>query len=436
MPGGRTGAHRGTSAWPVPFWATGTWSGAGTGTRRAGPRRAAPPPPVPPAPGPRVPAQPPGSRAAARHARAADRPDALRQLLPRALVVAFLAGGSYTYLAADKTVELTVDGVPRTLHTFADDVPELLDEEHVPVGDHDLVAPGRHAALHDGDTVAVRYGRPLDVTLDGTPQRLWTTARTVEEALRQLGVRADGAHLSASRSATIARHGLRLEVRTERTVTFLADGREHTVRTNAGTVREAARQAGISFGPHDTTSVDPDSFPRDGQTVSVLRITGTTHIREEPVPFRTVVHPDPDEFTGTRVVVTPGRPGVREVVYTQRTVNGVAERPRLVGFRLLRPPVDRVVRAGTRPLPTSVAGADHLNWSGLARCEAGGHPDAVDPSGTYGGLYQFDSRTWHALGGTGRPQDAPATEQTYRAKKLYVQRGAAAWPVCGGRLHH
>jgi hypothetical protein len=59
----------------------------------------------------------------------------------------------------------------------------------------------------------------------------------------------------------------------------------------------------------------------------------------------------------------------------------------------------------------------------------------VDPSGTYGGLYQFDTRTWHALGGSGRPQDAPAAEQTLRAKKLYARRGASAWPHCGPRLH-
>lgn len=62
-------------------------------------------------------------------------------------------------------------------------------------------------------------------------------------------------------------------------------------------------------------------------------------------------------------------------------------------------------------------------------------PNAVDASGTYGGLYQFDQRTWRNLGGRGRPQDASAKEQTYRAKRLYIQRGASPWPVCGRKLH-
>ncbi|GAA2935560.1 hypothetical protein GCM10020221_34180 [Streptomyces thioluteus] len=142
------------------------------------------------------------------------------------------------------------------------------------VGEHDIVAPGRDHDLTAGDRVVVRYGRPVTLTLDGERRQVWTTARTVDGALRQLGVRAEGAYLSASRSAPISRRGLDLDVRTERTVTFVADGHEHTLRTNAATVREAVRQAGIVLHGQDTASVDPDSFPRDGQTISIMRITG------------------------------------------------------------------------------------------------------------------------------------------------------------------
>ncbi|PAK22352.1 resuscitation-promoting factor, partial [Streptomyces sp. alain-838] len=75
-----------------------------------------------------------------------------------------------------------------------------------------------------------------------------------------------------------------------------------------------------------------------------------------------------------------------------------------------------------------------LDWQALAACESGGRPHAVDPSGTHGGLYQFDTATWRGLGGEGRPEDATPAEQTYRAKKLYVRSGADAWPHCGARL--
>lgn len=361
--------------------------------------------------------------------------DTWRRIVPQALVVAFLAGGTTAFVAADKSVRLTVDGVPRSLHTFADGVDELLAAEDLGVGPHDLVAPARGSALDDGEDIVVRYGRPLRLTLDGERRQVWTTSRTVEGALRQLGIRAEGAHLSAPRTTPVPRSGLTLDVRTERGVTFLADGRETTVRTNAATIQEALDQAGITLHGQDATSVPPTAFPRDGQIVTVLRITGTREVREERIPYEIQRVRDDDLFAGTEVVERVGRPGTRRVTYGLRTVNGVRQKPRRLADEIVRAPVDRLVKVGTKALPDSVAGADGLDWGALAQCESGGRPGATDPSGTYGGLYQFDVRTWQALGGSGRPQDAAGTEQTYRAKKLYVQRGATPWPHCGRRLY-
>ncbi|MFF7974091.1 ubiquitin-like domain-containing protein [Streptomyces sp. NPDC007905] len=385
---------------------------------------------------PGAPAAAGGRAARRRRARSIERPEsALRRLLPQALVVAFLAGGTTAFVAKDKAIELSVDGRPRTLHTFADDVSELLAEEGVRVGEHDMVAPATGTALASGDEVAVRYGRPVRLTLDGEPREVWTTARTVDGALREIGVRSQGAYLSTSRSQGIGRAGLALDVRTERAVTIMADGRTRTIRTNAATVREAVEEAGITLHGQDTTSVPPSSFPRDGQTVTVLRVRGVREVREELIPFGEERTADPSLFKGTEVVERPGRPGLRRVTYFLRTVNGVRDKPRREKSEVVRGPRKQVVKVGTKPRPYSVRGADHLDWHGLAVCESGGRPEAVDPSGTYGGLYQFDTRTWHSLGGSGRPQDASAQEQTFRAKKLYLRRGATPWPHCGARLH-
>ncbi|MEU1402127.1 ubiquitin-like domain-containing protein [Streptomyces sp. NPDC005728] len=377
-----------------------------------------------------------GRAARRRKARYAERPEsAVRRLLPQALVVAFLAGGTTAFVAKDKAIELNVDGSRQTLHTFADDVSEVLAEKGVRVGAHDLVAPAPGVPLTSGDEVAVHYGRPVRLTLDGAQREVWTTAHTVDGALRELGVRPEGAYLSASRSKSIGRAGLALDVRTERAVTVMADGRTRTIRTNAASVREAIEEAGVTLHGEDITSVPPDSFPRDGQTVTVLRVTGTREVHEEQIPFQVERTEDPSLFTGTEVVEQAGEPGLRRVTYFLRTVNGVREKPRPEKSEVVRKPRKQRVKVGTKPKPHSVHGADHLNWRGLAACESGGRPHAVDPSGSFGGLYQFDALTWQSLGGSGRPQDASAEEQTLRAKKLYVRRGASPWPHCGARLH-
>lgn len=357
-----------------------------------------------------------------------------RRLVPQALVVAMLAGGTGAGAAGAATVRLSVDGAARTVRTAASDVAGVLREQGIAVGAHDLVAPAPGHPLHDGDAVAVRYGRPLALTLDGRRRRVWTTATSVSAALRQLGVRADGAVLDASRGAAIGRRGLALDVRTLRRVTVVADGRAHVVRTHAVTARGAVADAGVLLAAEDVLAPAPDTFPDDGRTLTVHRVRDSVTVRREPVPYRTVRRADARLPRGTRVVDVHGRAGVRELSYAVRTVDGVPGAPRPLGSGVVRPPVTEVVRVGTRPVPAAPAAGGGLNWAALAACESGGRPHAVDPSGRYGGLYQFDVRTWRSVGGRGRPQDAPAAEQTLRARLLYATRGTAPWPVCGGRL--
>ena len=67
----------------------------------------------------------------------------------------------------------------------------------------------------------------------------------------------------------------------------------------------------------------------------------------------------------------------------------------------------------------------------IAQCESGGDPTAVSSTGRYRGKYQFSRATWRSLGGSGDPAVAPESVQDAMAAKLYAQRGASPWPVCG-----
>lgn len=359
-------------------------------------------------------------------------------LVPQLLVVAVLVGGTTAFVHYDKTVTVVVDGEEQKVRTFASNVDEVLSRQQIDVGEHDTVAPAKNSELDDGDRVAVRYGRLLTLTLDGQPQQVWVTATSVGEAMDQLGVRTDGAHLSLDRSAPIGRAGLTLDVRTERGLTFVVDGGQIPLRTNVATVGEAMRQAGITLGPQDRISVPTEAYATDGMTVSIVRVSGTTVVKDERIPFETTREDDPTEFEGKEVVETKGVPGLRRVTWTYDTVDGVRQDPRKVSEEIVRKPVTQVVKVGTKEKPEEeevTGGAADLNWSALAQCEAGGRPTAVDASGTYHGLYQFDARTWQSMGGTGVASTAPASEQTYRAQLLFAQRGASPWPICGSKLY-
>lgn len=84
------------------------------------------------------------------------------------------------------------------------------------------------------------------------------------------------------------------------------------------------------------------------------------------------------------------------------------------------------------PSGGSPAPAAPSSLGGVLACirqhESGGNYGAVNPSGTYRGAYQFDQRTWEAVGGSGDPAAASPAEQDRRAAILYQQRGGQPWP--------
>ena len=113
--------------------------------------------------------------------------------------------------------------------------------------------------------------------------------------------------------------------------------------------------------------------------------------------------------------------------------DGKVAKRETVASRILKAPIEQVVRVGTKATQYARTGAESLNWAALAECESGGNPRAVNPNGYYG-LYQFNVPTWRSVGGSGMPHEATPREQTYRAQLLYKERGASPWPVCGRRL--
>jgi soluble lytic murein transglycosylase-like protein len=93
--------------------------------------------------------------------------------------------------------------------------------------------------------------------------------------------------------------------------------------------------------------------------------------------------------------------------------------------------VAKAKRLSREPAYGLAGGVSQSTLDAIAACESGGDPTAVDASGTYYGLYQFDTGTWASVGGSGSPADASAEEQSYRASLLYSRAGSSPWPVCG-----
>jgi uncharacterized protein YabE (DUF348 family) len=188
-----------------------------------------------------------------------------------ALVCAATIGGG-TVAAMTKTVAISVDGTERQVTTLAGSVDGALQAAGLSVNSHDSLAPAGGVSIADGSQIALNRGRLFTVTIDGKQQQIWTTARTVDEALAELGRNPADFQLSANRSRAIPLDGLQVSAATLHTVSVAGahvKTAKLTVTSAAKTVGQLLTQQGIKLGVNDRVSPAVGTTLTDGVAISV-----------------------------------------------------------------------------------------------------------------------------------------------------------------------
>ena len=348
-----------------------------------------------------------------------------------------VAGTSAAYAVMSKSVTLNIDGKSTTVRTFGADVGEVLADEGIKPTSHDVIVPGVDTPVNDGTEVAVRLGRPLELSVDGDERTVWTTATDVSTALGSLGLRFAGAELSVSRSASIDRSGLALEVVTPKEVTLkVANNKVVKHDVPASTVGELLNDIKADVDSNDVVKPKRGTELTDGTKVVVTKIgVRTKRVKREALPARVVKQKDDSMMVGETKTVREGKDGVRDVTYKIHFRNGEVVKRKTVRARVLTSPTSTVVKVGTQTAPAAAPAANYASgsgaWDRIAQCESGGNWAANTGNGYYGGL-QFSLGTWQAYGGSGRPDQNSREQQIAVAERVrQAEGGYGAWPHCG-----
>lgn len=361
-------------------------------------------------------------------------------------VLGAIVAGTAAFVAFDKTVTVRIDGQSQHVRTLAGTVSGVLNRAHVKVGPHDLVVPSESAHVGNHDTIVIRRGRPIQLTVNQQTETVWVTATSVHEALAQLNLDQQGEWLSASRSRPIGLTGTTLDVRLPQQVNVVVDGREIQAVTTRTSVADVLADYHVQVGAHDQLSVPANAFPADGMVESITRIASGQQVATAVVAHTTQKVADTSLYQGDTRTLSAGQDGVIRSVYALTYTDGKLTGRTLASQKTTTAMQPTVIAYGTRPVPVPVpaqvpaattyhAGSGGgLDWAALASCESGGNARSVSGGGEYRGLYQFSISTWQGVGGSGDPINASSSEQTYRAQQLYARSGRAAWPVCGQYL--
>ena len=345
-------------------------------------------------------------------------------------------GAGFAYAAKSKTVTLSVDGKVTEVSTRGATVEEVLSDEGISVDKRDAVAPSLSSNVADGSRIAVRFGRPLTLNVDGEKDKYWVTANSVNEALGQLGFRFSDADLSASRSAPIGRTGLDLRVATEKAITVV-DGaaKPRKVKTTSITVGEALKELDLKANEFDKVKPGESKEIDDGSRIVVTRISKVTRTENVAIDNETIVRYDDSMLEGNGKTVREGSEGLKQVTYRFTRENGERTATKVLKSETLREPVSRIEVHGTKepapPAPDYSGGG--TVWDELAECESGGNWATNTGNGYYGGL-QFSLDTWQAYGGPGMPHEQSRETQIMIAEKIQAAQGWGAWPSCAAEL--
>ena len=354
-------------------------------------------------------------------------------------VILALAGTTYGYNAMSNKVTLSLDGQEKDVVVLGDTVGDVLEAEGVEVGEHDQVFPGPDESITDGSAVSVKFGRPLELTVDGDTTTHWTTATDVGSALTDLGMRFSGADLSVSRGGSIDRDGLALDVVTEKKLRVkIADKKLVTREVAALTPRDALEELGVKVDKDDRITPKGNAELEDGDRIVFTDIRVVTkRVKDEAIDFETVEREDDSLLEGKTKEVRSGEAGSRDVTYQITFRNGELVARKVVKQDVLESPVPAIVAIGTKEepvAPTTNFASGSTVWDQLAQCESGGNWAINTGNGYYGGL-QFNLSTWQSYGGTGYPHQASRETQIAVATRLRDANGGyGAWPSCSSQL--
>jgi uncharacterized protein YabE (DUF348 family) len=362
------------------------------------------------------------------------------------VVVLAVAGTTAGYAALNKSVTLSLDGRSQTVTAIGGTVGDVLDSEGISLTEHDVVAPGVDEEVSDGSRITVQFGRPLELSVDGNEQTYWVTSTKVADALGEIGRRFAGADLSTSRGGSIDREGLSLEVVTPKTLRVkLADRRWVKREITALTVKEALAEMKVKVDKQDKVRPRLGHKLTDGDRIlfTDFRVVNK-RVAREALDFDTVQQNDSSLLEGKSTVARSGSAGVRDVTYRLVFRNGEITDRSVLRQKVLRAPVNEIIKIGTKqpppppapaPEPAAAPAANFSSgssvWDSIAACESGGNWATNTGNGYYGGL-QFSLATWQAYGGTSRPDLTSREYQISIAEKVAAAAGGyGAWPHCG-----
>ena len=228
-------------------------------------------------------------------------------------------------------------------------VSDILKDAEIELGEKDEVTPSADTTITEADTTitVARYAKVTIVNGDDRKEVELvggTVADAIKEAKITLG-KNDAPNVAEDKYLT---DGMEITIIHTLNITLKVDGETKQVKTTAETVSDLLKEQKIELGKDDSVSPKKSSTLKDGDTVTVGRVTYKEETVTETIPFGTETQYSESMDSGTSTVTQDGVNGSKEVVYKVKYVDGKEDSREAVSETVTKNAVSQIVVYGTR----------------------------------------------------------------------------------------
>jgi len=272
------------------------------------------------------------------------------------LLVFMVAIGFTLYQGTKKTVALTIDGENQVVQTHAKTVEDLLDDLNISVSEQDYLQPEATAELSDDQEVTWKPAMKVTVSIDGKPEEIWTTKKTVGELLEEQQIVLKETDKITPEMGSTLTTAMNIAIDRSFSLTVVDGGASKEVWSTSTTVADFLEQQGVTLNELDRVEPALDTTIAPNGVVNVVRVEKVTDVVEEPINFAVVSKKDNTLQQGKEKVVTEGKEGLVSNVYEVIKENGVEVSRSLVSKTVVQEKQDKVVAVGTKAVQVASRG--------------------------------------------------------------------------------
>ena len=205
----------------------------------------------------------------------------------------------------------------------------------------------------DGSAIIIRRGVKVTInSFDGTSHTIYTSG-TVGDALKAAGVTLPQGTALNYAASDLLEDGMIIEIYDLYNVVIKADGKIIKKSVSGKTVADALELSGVVLAEEDFAVPSVETMLKKGMEIEIFRVTVKERTENEELGYETEYSYDKSKYKDEKQTIKQGENGSKAIVYQDRYVNGELDSSTVVSENVIKEPVNKIVRVGTKDRPAS-----------------------------------------------------------------------------------